>query len=97
MSNFVAAWGLLKKLFGAAILIPFGLAQIVIAVWLVGAVGESWIAIAAAAWLGYEGLNTVIAVLSGFVGGGGPGMSDTAGGATLATRSELRRNGLIKW
>jgi hypothetical protein len=96
MSHIVATWSLLKKLCGAAFLIPYGVLLVVGAAWIVWNAGGHWLAIGASAWLGYKGVNTIIGTLAGVAGNGGPGIIDTQMGATQATRIELRRAGLLK-
>jgi hypothetical protein len=96
MSSIISAWGLVKKICGAAFFVPFGLCLVAIAVWIVSVAGMNWFSALLAGWIGYKGLNAIIGALSGFVGNGGPKMIDTREGAARATRDELRRSGLLK-
>jgi hypothetical protein len=73
MSNVVATWNLLKRLCGAAFLVPFGVLLVIAAVWIVRNGSGSWIAIGASAWLGYQGLNTIIGALANISSKGGAG------------------------
>jgi hypothetical protein len=95
MNQLVVTWSVFKKLCGAAFFVPCGALLVVAAVWIVSSASH-WFAIGVAAWLGYEGVNTIIGSLAGFAGFGDPSVSDTRMGATRATRNELRRAGLLK-
>jgi hypothetical protein len=96
MSHVVAIWSLLKRLCGAAFLIPYGVLLVVGAAWIVWNASGHWLAIGVSAWLGYKGADAIIGALAGVAGNGEPGIIDTQMGATQATRIELRRAGLLK-
>jgi hypothetical protein len=94
-STIIAGWSILKMICGAAMLIPLGSVLIAIAVWIVSTAGANWLAVLAALWFAYTGLNVIFGALAGFTGSG-PSMIDTGEGATTATRAELRQARLLR-
>ncbi len=86
-TRLVEVWFAVTLITRALVSVPFGLALLALAGWIVWRAGSHWYLDLFAAWLAFQGSALVVGSLAGFVTG--PNLKDPS------ARAALRRSGML--